>query len=70
MAIFGYLRKNFFGNPFQTGAQQHRQESCQISWLCLNVEQSDEVKHGPKRPKMSVFGGFFLYIFFGGPKKQ
>ena len=65
LAIFGYLRQNIFLNPFKAGAQQLGWESCQISWPYLHVEQSYGGKHGPKRPKMGVFGGFFWYIFFG-----
>ena len=64
LAIFGYLRQSIFLNPFKAGAQQLGWESCQISWPHLHVEQSYGGKHGPKRPKMGVFGGFFLYIFF------
>ena len=64
LAIFGYLRKNIFLNPFKAGAQQLGWESCQISWPYLHVEQSYGGKHGPKRPKIGVFGGFFWYIFF------
>ena len=67
LAIFGYLRQNIFLNPFKAGAQQLGWESCQISWPYLHVEQSYGGKHGPKRPKMGVFGGFFD-TFFWGPK--